>query len=96
MLAQCVILFCINGAMMSLGRLPALAFVPGMFFGFASFFATFFGGFGPAPGNLIVALGATMLMNAIGPVYAWITARFGAHRHHEEAAPIVRAQEAIS
>lgn len=95
-LAQCVILFCINGAMMSLGRLPALAFVPGMFFGFASFFATFFGGFGPSPGNLIVALGATMLMNAIGPVYAWITARFGAHRHHEEAAPIGRAQEAIS
>jgi hypothetical protein len=66
--AQCIILFSLNAAMMSLGRIPALSFVPGMFFGFASYFATLFGGFGPTPGNLMVALGATILMNAIGPL----------------------------
>ena len=96
-LAQCVILFCLNAGMMSLGRIPALGFVPGMFFGFASFFATFFGGFGPTPNNLLSALGATILMNAIGPVYAWLTANLGAHHHHaEETAPIVRARQATS
>jgi hypothetical protein len=96
-LAQCVILFCLNGAMMSLGRLPAFSFVPGMFFGFASYFATLFGGFGPTPGNLMVALGATILMNAIGPAYAWLTANLGAHHHHvEEATPIIRSQRATT
>lgn len=94
--AQCIILFSLNAAMMSLGRIPALGFVPGMFFGFASFFATFFGGFGPSPGNLMAALGATILMNALGPVYALLTARFGAHHQHQEEAPMARAQEAIS
>jgi hypothetical protein len=93
--AQCIILFSLNAAMMSLGRIPALGFVPGMFFGFASFFATFFGGFGPSPGNLMAALGATILMNALGPVYALLTARFGAHHQHQET-PMARAQEAIS
>ena len=45
--AECVILFTLNATMMSLGRLSVLSFIPGMFFGFASFFATYFGGFGP-------------------------------------------------
>lgn len=94
--AQCVILFSLNAAMMSLGRIPALSFVPGMFFGFASYFATLFGGFGPTPGNLMVALGATILMNAIGPAYAWLTANLGAHHHHAEVAPIGQAQQAVS
>jgi uncharacterized protein DUF1097 len=77
--AECVILFSLNASMMLLGRLPAFSFIPGMFFGFASFFATFFGGFGPAPGNLLAALAASLLMNALGPVYAWITVNFAAH-----------------
>jgi hypothetical protein len=96
-LAQCIILFSLNASMMSLGRIPALSFVPGMFFGFASYFATFFGGFGPSPGNLMVALAATILMNAIGPAYAWLTANLGAHHHHaDDAAPLGRAQQATS
>lgn len=94
--AQCIILFSLNAGMMSLGRIPALSFVPGMFFGFASYFATLFGGFGPSPGNLMVALGATILMNAIGPTYAWLTANLGAHHRHAEVAPIGRAQQAVS
>lgn len=79
-IAQMVILFCLNAGMMLLGRLPGLGFVPGMFFGFASFFATMFGGFGPVPNNPFTALCVVILMNAIGPAYAWITANFS-HRH---------------
>jgi hypothetical protein len=84
LIAQCVILFCLNGLMMSLGRIPAVGFVPGMFFGFASFFATMFGGFGPDPKNPVLALIACVAMNFLGPVYAWLTARFGAHHHAEK------------
>jgi hypothetical protein len=83
LIAQCVILFSLNGLMMSLGRLPVFSFVPGMFFGFACFFATMFGGFGPEPKNPVAALIACVAMNALGPVYAWLTANLGAHRHVE-------------
>jgi hypothetical protein len=78
---QMTILFCLNAGMMLLGRLRWLSFVPGMFFGFASYFATVFGGFGPVPHNPVVALIAVIPMNALGPVYAWLNARFAApHR----------------
>ena len=83
--AQCAILFCLNGLMMSLGRIPAIGFVPGMFFGFACFFATLFGGFGPDPKNPVMALIACLAMNFLGPIYAWLTARLGAH--HESNSP---------
>jgi hypothetical protein len=98
-LAECVILFTLNATMMSLGRFfPALSFIPGMFFGFASFFATYFGKFGPVPGDPLFALAASVSMNAVGPIYAWITANFGAHHHHapQESAQQVRVQEAVS
>ena len=55
-------------------------------FGFASYFATYFGRFGPVPRDPVAALGAVMLMNALGPAYAWLTARYGAHHHHADAA----------
>jgi hypothetical protein len=77
-LAQMVILFCLNGSMMLLARLPRLSFIPGMFFGFASYFATMFGGFGPIPHNPLAALIAVVPMNALGPLYAWLNARFAA------------------
>lgn len=83
-IAQCVILFCLNGSMMALGRFEPLAFVPGMFFGFASYFATLFGGFGPVPKDPLVALGSVLVMIALGPVYAILTATFGAHPHGED------------
>ena len=79
LLAQCAILFCLNGLMMSLGRIPAIGFVPGMFFGFACFFATLFGGFGPDPKNPLMALIACLAMNFLGPAYAWLTVRLSAH-----------------
>jgi hypothetical protein len=97
LIAECVILFTLNGTMMSLARfVPGLSFIPGMFFGFASFFATCFGGFGPVPGDPFYALLASVAMNLLGPVYAWITATFGAHHHvaHHEETP-VRMKEAM-
>ena len=82
-IAQMVIIFSLNTCLMYTGRLPVFSFIPGMFFGFASFFATFFGGFGPAPHNPYAAWFATVLMTGLGPAYAWLTARFGSgHAAH--------------
>lgn len=76
--AQMAIIFALNTCLMYTGRIPTFSFIPGMFFGFASFFATYFGGFGPIPHNPYAAWLATVLMTALGPAYAWLTARFGA------------------
>jgi len=46
-IAQMTILFLLNTCLLCVARLPILGFIPGMFFGFASYFATLFGGFGP-------------------------------------------------
>jgi hypothetical protein len=84
-IAQMVILFCLNAGMMLTARLPGLGFIPGMFFGFASYFATMFGGFGPVPHNPFAALIAVVLMNALGPFYAWLNANLAApHGAHEK------------
>ena len=82
--AKCVILFCFNGGMMALARfIPTFKLIPGMFFGFASFFACVFGGFGPQPGDPIVAAASVIAMNALGPIYAWLTANLSApHGDH--------------
>jgi hypothetical protein len=83
---QCAVLFCLNAGQMLLARVPSwgLTFVPGMFFGFASFFGVFFGGFGFVPHQPVAALASTMLMNAAGVVYAWLTVVIG-QPHHEAA-----------
>jgi membrane protein insertase Oxa1/YidC/SpoIIIJ len=78
-LAQMIIIFAVNTCLMYTARLSIFSFIPGMFFGFASFFATFFGGFGPSPHDPRAAWIATVLMIALGPAFAWLTARFGAH-----------------
>lgn len=94
LLAGMVILFCLNCGMMMMARLPGLGFILGMFFGFASFFATMFGGFGPIPRDPFSALCIAALMNAIGPLYAWITANFSVrHVPHEKAFPAVPLNE---
>jgi uncharacterized protein DUF1097 len=72
-LAICIFVF--NGLMMSLGRVKLLSTVPGMFFGFSSYFATYFGGFGFAPHNLWAAWVSVVAMNALGPVFAYLNAR---------------------
>jgi hypothetical protein len=90
LIAEMIILFFLNAGMMMLARLPAISFIPGMFFGFASFFATMFGGFGPVPKDPFSALCVVVLMNAIGPLYAWITANFS-HRHEPHKASVTSA-----
>jgi hypothetical protein len=75
--AQMIILFVLNSAMIFVGRVvPALSFVPGMFFGFATYFATYFGGFGYEAKNALHALWAAILMNAIGLLYAFLNVKF--------------------
>lgn len=86
-ISQMVILFCLNATMMLLARLPGLGFLPGMFFGFASYFATMFGGFGPVPHDPYAALAAVIPMNALGPVYAWLKNRYSAPETHNERLP---------
>jgi uncharacterized protein DUF1097 len=85
--SQMVILFCLNATMMLLARLPGLGFLPGMFFGFASYFATMFGGFGPVPHDPYAALLAVVPMNALGPVYAWLKYHWSAPEAHAEPMP---------
>jgi hypothetical protein len=72
-IAQMTILFALNTCLMCTARMPVFSFIPGMFFGFASYFATLFGGFGPEPHNPYMAWLAVVPMNTLGPVYAWLT-----------------------
>jgi len=60
-----LVIFVINTALMYAGRTRALALVPGMFCGFASYFATVFGGFGFLPHNPLAAWLSVVLMNAL-------------------------------
>src|SRR3569833_1125831 len=87
-----------NATMMSLGRISTFSFIPGMFFGFASFFATKFGKFGPLPGDPYAALFASLAMNALGSIYAWITVTFGAHLHapHSQESASTHVKVAVS
>jgi hypothetical protein len=94
---QCAVLFCLNAGQISLARIPrlGLTFVPGMFFGFASFFGVFFGGFGVVPHQAEAALVSTMLMNGLGVVYAWLT-NLLAHPHASPVHVPQPVQEAVT
>ncbi|MEW1859384.1 DUF1097 domain-containing protein [Streptomyces sp. NPDC088194] len=69
------IILVLNTALMYAGRLRATSLVPGMFLGFASYFATFFGGFGYHAGSVWAAWVSVVAMNALGPVYAYLAGR---------------------
>ena len=69
-LALGVVIFVVNGTLLATGRLRPFALVPGMFFGFASLFATYFGGFGFDAGNLGAAFVSAAGMCALGPLCA--------------------------
>lgn len=84
-ISQMVILFILNTVLLLIARFKTFSFPPGMFFGFASYFATMFGGFGPDPKNPYAAFIAVIIMNAIGPGYAWINYHFASHKTHAEA-----------
>ncbi|MGC5167119.1 DUF1097 domain-containing protein [Luteimicrobium sp. DT211] len=69
------IILVLNTALMFTGRLRLTSLVPGMFLGFASYFATYFGGFGFSAGNVWAAWLSVVVMNALGPVYAYLAHR---------------------
>ena len=74
-LALGAVIFVVNGTLLATGRLRPFALIPGMFFGFASLFATYFGGFGFAPGNLGAAFVSSAAMSALGPLCAFLGLR---------------------
>lgn len=76
LVAQMVILFVLSVIMMRTSRIQYFNFTPGMFFGFATYFATYYGGFGWMPKNYFICLLATIAMNAVGPAFAWLVAKF--------------------
>ncbi|WP_274383893.1 DUF1097 domain-containing protein [Saccharothrix deserti] len=93
-LALGVVIFVINGTLLATGRIPFFACIPGMFFGFASLFATYFGGFGFAVGNLAAAFVSAAAMCALGPLCAFLGLRLmfaPAAPEPERAEPGVKA-----
>lgn len=74
-LVLALIIFVVNTALMFSGRIAAIALIPGMFLGFASYFATFFGGFGFDAGNPWAAWVSVVAMNFLGPVFAYLSVR---------------------
>lgn len=81
-----VIIFVVNSLLMYTGRTKLFSLVPGMFFGFASYFATFFGGFGFDAGNIWAAWVSVVVMNALGPVFAYLSLRLAFPRQVEDGA----------
>jgi hypothetical protein len=69
-LALAVVIFFVNGTLLATGRLRPFSLIPGMFFGFASLFATYFGGFGYDAGHLGAAFVSAAAMCALGPLCA--------------------------
>nr|WP_274523046.1 DUF1097 domain-containing protein [Saccharothrix sp. ALI-22-I] len=74
-LALGVVIFVANGTLLATGRIPFFACIPGMFFGFASLFATYFDGFGFAPGDLAGAFVSAAAMCALSPLCAFLGLR---------------------
>ena len=70
-----VTILVVNSVLMYSGRLRLLSLVPAMFFGFASYFATFFGGFGFKAGDPWAAWVSVVAMNALGPVFAYLATK---------------------
>lgn len=82
-----LIILVVNSALMYTGRTKVFAMIPGMFFGFASFFATFFGGFGFDAGNIWAAWVSVVAMNFLGPVFAYLSVKLAFPRPVDRAVP---------
>lgn len=83
-----VIILVVNTALMYAGRTRVLALIPGMFLGFASYFATMFGGFGVAPENPFGAWVSVLVMLALGPLFALVAHVVTAPREQSAPAPV--------
>ncbi len=87
-----LIIFAINTALMYTGRTKLFSLIPGMFFGFASFFATYFGGFGFDKGNVLAAWVSVVAMNFLGPVFAYLSLKLAFPRRVRLAEPPIGAE----
>ncbi|HVV14071.1 DUF1097 domain-containing protein [Amycolatopsis sp.] len=79
----------LNTALMYAGRTRVLALIPGMFLGFASYFATMFGGFGFSAHNAFAAWVSVLAMNALGPVFAVVAHAVTARAESPGTEPVV-------
>jgi len=82
-----LIILVVNSALMYTGRIGLFSLIPGMFFGFASFFATYFGGFGFHSGNPLAAWVSVVAMNFLGPVFAYLSTKLTFPRRAADPAP---------
>lgn len=71
-LSTALLILVVNTVLMYTGRVSWFSLVPAMFFGFASFFATYYGGFGWTPNDVLAAWVSVVAMNALGPVFAFL------------------------
>lgn len=67
-----LLILVVNTALMYTGRIKVFALIPAMFLGFASYFATFYGGFGFATDSPWAAWISVIAMNALGVFYAFL------------------------
>lgn len=79
------IVLLVNPCLLLLGRTQTLSLVPGMFIGFSSMLASYYGHFGYAPGNLWAAALCGIAMNMLGPLFALVTNRLSTKRHAPES-----------
>jgi hypothetical protein len=87
-----LVILVVNSALMFTGRIKVFSLIPGMFFGFAAFFATYFGGFGWEAMNPWVAWVSVVAMTALGPIYAWLAEWLAKPLHLEAPAAVVHAR----
>jgi hypothetical protein len=66
-----------------------IAYTPAIFYGFAIFFSTYFGGFGIEPGNIYSAFITAYLCALLGPLMGYLQVRFA--MIHEVPAPTAPA-----
>ncbi|MEM0130096.1 MAG: DUF1097 family protein [Thermoplasmatales archaeon] len=53
-----------------------IKYTPAIFYGFAIFFSTYFGGFGFIPGNIYAAFITAYLASCLGPIFGYLQVRF--------------------
>jgi hypothetical protein len=69
-----------------------IKYTPAIFYGFATFFSVYFGGFGFIPGNLIAAAITAYVANAIGPLFGYLQVRMAMIKE----VPVGKAMEATA
>jgi len=63
-----------------------IKYTPAIFYGFATFFSTYYGGFGFLPGNIYAAFISAYLANALGPIFGYLQVRMAMIREVPEKA----------